>query len=390
LRVDASAATVGATVSGGIMKRSAFWIALFLPTTAIAGGLEMGSEESLGDDSRDQEWLDEQPQERDRPDAIINGVDATIVDYPMTGATVMNAYLESPFGSGEIRTMVCSSTLIAPDVVLLASHCLDEEAFTFGFGSLTDMEIAWTRQSDLSAHDGSRIAPWPEDAVFAQDWVKHQSFSLNDMQVGLAQNYDIALLFLEEPLLDIEYAYLPTVEEVDQILVGNEVDIVGWGQQVATSMWEQPPPGTYAVKQIGTSFINELSPWEFQVGAVETDVRKCHGDSGGPTFMEVETDSLETTRLIGVTSHAYDMSDCSEKGGVDTRVDEYLEWIDTEMRLRCDDGSRVWCEEPGIIPLPMPEEGLACGCSAVGPASAGAWSLFLVGLLGLRRRRRDG
>ena len=51
----------------------------------------------------------------------------------------------------------------------------------------------------------------------------------------------------------------------------------------------------------------------------------------------------------GVTSHAYDDSDCFETGGVDTRVDAFLDWIDDEMRLRCDDGTRAWCEVPGIV-----------------------------------------
>jgi len=55
-------------------------------------------------------------------------------------------------------------------------------------------------------------------------------------------------------------------------------------------------------------------------------------------------------RVIGVTSHAYDWTDCREKGGVDTRVDYYLDWIDDEMRTRCESDERVWCDEEGIIP----------------------------------------
>ena len=35
---------------------------------------------------------------------------------------------------------------------------------------------------------------------------------------------------------------------------------------------------------------------------------------------------------------------------MDTRVDFYLEWIDSEMRAACDAGTRVWCDEPGILP----------------------------------------
>ena len=41
-------------------------------------------------------------------------------------------------------------------------------------------------------------------------------------------------------------------------------------------------------------------------------------------------DSGDGYRVIGVTSHAYDESDCNETGGVDTRSDYFLDWIEAE------------------------------------------------------------
>ena len=76
--------------------------------------------------------------------------------------------------------------------------------------------------------------------------------------------------------------------------------------------------------------------------------------------MRVETNSSEKWRVIGITSHAYDESDC-QKGGVDTRVDSWLEWIDTQMVAACDSGSRTVCDTPGILPPPPPEEDLNLG-----------------------------
>ena len=97
---------------------------------------------------------------------------------------------------------------------------------------------------------------------------------------------------------------------------------------------------------------------------------------------------IQLQRLVGVTSHAYDETDCAAKGGVDTRVDHYLTWIDEQMRSRCEDGTRVWCEVEGIIPPPTEEEGKGgCGCaSAPNPTSAGLWGLLALALVGLRRR----
>jgi hypothetical protein len=302
------------------------------------------------------------------------------------------------FGGNEqdVRLFLCSSTLIAPDVVLLAAHCLDTYALTFGFGEVTGLDFRWSRQSDLSAHDGSKIAQWPEDTVAAWDWVEHPGFDLQGMGLGLAENNDIALLFLEEPVLDVEPAYLIAEEEVDQLVEGSEVDVVGWGQQVATDFFESPPEGSYGHKYVGTSWISELGPYEFQVGKEVDDVRKCHGDSGGPSFLKVVSESADPWRLVGVTSHAYDESDCNETGGVDTRVDAFLGWIEAEMVSRCEDGSRSWCEEYGILQAPLPaEDDLegedpvgACACASSGSLPVSSWAWLPFGLLGWMSWRR--
>ena len=348
--------------------------------------------------STDDSDVDVRAPERTFADPIINGVDATADDYPQAGAMMMDAYLDlGSFGAGNFRSIVCSSTLIAPDVVMLAAHCLDEDAFTYGMGSMEINEVRWSRQADLSQLDGTHAAaPWPNDSIVAIDWETNRNFSLNEMGLGVSENYDIALLFLETPVLDTPFAYIPTVEETDQIEEGTPVTVVGWGQQVATDAWESPEEGDYAIKQMGDSVVGLVGEFEFQVGPDEDDVRKCHGDSGGPTFIHIDTDTEETMRVIGVTSHSFDNSDCNETGGVDTRVMAYREWIENQMVERCEDGTRVWCDVYGLpeAPLPEPEvveeegeeeEPAGCGCSST--ADGALWlGLGAAALLVARRR----
>ena len=283
---------------------------------------------------------------------IINGEDASRDDYPMTGGLLIDTTMSFGGGGLDVQTFMCSSTLIAPDVVLIAAHCVDPFALTFGFGELEDTEYVWSREADLSTYDGqSSGLAWPDDAVVVRETVMHPDWDMQSLQVGLSLNYDIALIFLEEPVLDVPPALLPSPAEAATLALDLDVAVVGWGQQEHVSGWgAQPPPGTYMIKQQGMSHIADIADFEFQVGAEEDDVRKCHGDSGGPSFAWVGQGTEETMRLVGVTSHAYDSSDCESKGGVDTRVDYFLDWIDDEMRSRCADGSRVWCEEEGILP----------------------------------------
>jgi MYXO-CTERM domain-containing protein len=92
------------------------------------------------------------------------------------------------------------------------------------------------------------------------------------------------------------------------------------------------------------------------------------------------------------------MTDCTETGGVDTRVDHYLDWIDDEMRARCEDGTRVWCETDGIITPDWAVRGdldefdgetkvTGCGCSAANPSTGWVWLVGLLSVFGVRRRR---
>ncbi len=312
---------------------------------------------------------------------IINGEPGEDDVWPNTGGIVVDLTL---FGEST-RILMCSSTLIAPDVVLLAAHCIDPAVLTFGQGTVD--EIYWVPKSDLTAFDGSSMPELPAGSRRAADQSMHPDWAIEELEIGLALNFDIGLLFLEEAV-DVQPAVLPTLAEAQQIEIGAPVVIVGWGMR--------DQDGPLGVKYMGTSVLSELSDFEMHVGADTEDVRKCHGDSGGPSFMEVESDSTEIWRLIGVTSHTYDMSDCMVTGGVDTRVDYYLDWIDEEMRTRCEDDSRAWCDELGILPPPRPmteeeideaikdltEDIVLIGCAS---APGGSW--LLAGLLLLLRRR---
>ena len=332
---------------------------------------------------------------------IINGEPAERGDWPMAGAMILTGTLTVPqMGTLEQTALLCSSSLIAPDVVLLAAHCIDLDALgqQLGQAELNNVEFYWSRKPDLTDYQlGMPAANLPRDAIRAIDSVKHEDFDINGIQIGLANNKDIALLFLEEPVLDIPLAYLP-VADTDEtgMEIGEDLVVVGWGQQIATQQGQQPPPNSYGIKYMGISSVAEKRPFEFKVGEKTSDVRKCHGDSGGPSYKKVTTDSSEIYRQVGITSHSYDLTDCFVTGGVDTRVSHYLDWIDEQLSSRCEDGTRSWCEIPGIIPPPLTdgtvawevveEEERACGCSS----NTGTSWWFFAGLLGLlpRMRRR--
>ena len=328
--------------------------------------------------------------------AIINGEGVGTEVHPSAGQLILGGTLEGQ----EIKQPVCTAVLIAPDVVLTAAHCLSDFSITFGIFELEDMTF-WISfeesHGDMldSSHQGN--PPLPESAVEASGFVGHPDFSMTGEAPapGPGRFDDIGLVFLSEPITSRDHAWLPSAEEDASLEEGQALEIIGYGQQTVGSgnPFEPPDPETTFIRVAGESFINELAEFEMQVGDDPESTRKCHGDSGGPSYAQVPADTIELRRVVGVTSRAYDERDC-EVGGLDTRVGAYLEWIEEEMLKACEDGTRSDCEEPGI-PRPPSADDLdddssegGCECSSLGREDAGPFSALLILGLGMLCRRR--
>lgn len=273
----------------------------------------------------------------ERVQSIIGGGPSSATDFPTAGVLLLRA----SFGSMTFAQPLCTGTLVAPDTVMTAGHCVED--FGLPPGAL---EYFFTFDLDVSGFGVNTTDP-PVGAKIVRKLVGHPNFDINsDPGVGLGQWFDVGVVFLGDPVTTVTPEIVADAQDGMALAVSAQVDIAGYGQT-------DPNSDMIGIKNHAPSIINEVGDWEMQIGDVAPIAQKCHGDSGGPTYMRFSDGRLPEQRVIGITSRAYDDSDCA-RGGVDSRADAYRSWFEGEMVAACNDGTRgmAECANGGGLPLP--------------------------------------
>jgi hypothetical protein len=199
----------------------------------------------------------------------------------------------------------CTGTLIAPDVVITAGHCVRP-----------DMAGGKPTEVILGAIDYDH----PGELIGVDEVIEYPN--------SQTSGYDVGILILDEPS-SYEPRIIGTECIEDYIDDGVEVDIVGYGST--------DPQGQHydSILREGVSDITDahcrdslhgcnpnLMP-DGEVAAGEDGVTACHGDSGGPLYLPTP----KGTYLIGVTSRSAGTLDCET--GIFVRPDDprLFAWI---------------------------------------------------------------
>jgi MYXO-CTERM domain-containing protein len=275
---------------------------------------------------------------------VIGGAMTPEGEYPGVGAL----YLPSLGG------VMCTGTLIAPDVVLTAAHCLEP------------LFIGSEVPGFTMVHDATGFSPPVTAGMRA---MQHPMFNIGaDPGTGIGTWYDIGLLFLAQPVTDVDPIRIPTVDEAAMLQGGVELELVGYGR---TSL---------ATDDVGIMFdavapIVLAGPAELQISH-PGEPQNCHGDSGGPALIDLGTGY----RVVGVVSRSADGAECNT-GGVDTRVDFYTNWIFDESGVCAPGDDRCPDNE-----LPDGDGGGCCSTSSSDPTGA---TLLVLGVALILARRRN-
>lgn len=200
------------------------------------------------------------------PHGIHNGLDATSCQFP---ATV--AMLDELSGS-----LFCTGSLVHPQVVVFAAHCMDP-----GSSWATPGSVMFGENVDTPV----RIFP-----------VSHCEIHPGWWEVGL----DLAVCVLEKPAHGVPIVPLLMGCEVDALQPGVEVTIAGFGASTATldDQGEVVADGA-GPKRYTTQTVTVVDEAVGDVVMVGQGTGACFGDSGGPAMVQLADG---TWRVFGAGS----------------------------------------------------------------------------------------
>lgn len=227
----------------------------------------------------------------------------------------------------------CTGTLVSPDVVIFAAHCMffaGEVGPAFvGFGE-TDFNPA----REVATQSCTMFPNWiPEESSFGTD---------------------VAFCVLSEPVLDV-----PIVP----ILMGCETELLQPGQDITLVGFGVTDQGLFGVKHAVDTVVNGFEGPEINVGGGGTS--SCNGDSGGPAYIQLEDG---TWRVFGITSRGTG-PDCSLPS-IYGLIHDHVAWIETESGFDitpCHDADGTWNPSDGCTEFPLDPDvgntGWAQGCA---------------------------
>jgi endonuclease G len=236
---------------------------------------------------------------RQRYQKIVGGQMTQMYDFPHCACI------------GDDDDWFCSGVLISPTIVLTAAHCAPGIKKVYLGG----------RSILLSDSVGEVIEV--EREIIHPDYSAHQ-----------IPSHDIAILILKTPAQSTPIS----IASDQELETEDNTRLVGFGFDHPT----QPVGfGTKREVDVPISNLTGLNPsdiarieenhgfdnrYEFHAGRKELGRDSCFGDSGGPSYIDVNGDF----KLIGLTSRAaFSVAEPCGHGGIYTRVTPYLPWINT-------------------------------------------------------------
>jgi hypothetical protein len=223
----------------------------------------------------------------------------------------------------------CTGTLVHPEVVVFASHCM-----FFGGGN----GPAFASFGETIDQPAREVAT--QSCTMFPGWIPDES--------GLGK--DVAFCVLAEPVVDV-----PIVP----ILMGCETEVLAPGQEITLVGYGVTNDGSTGIKHEVITTINALEG-EAEINVGGSGTSSCNGDSGGPAYVRLLDGAF---RVFGVTSRGISGS-CAD-ASIYGLIHRHVQWIEDTSGIDvtpCHDADGTWNPTDACTELPLdPGLGSATG-----------------------------
>lgn len=286
------------------------------------------------------------------PAVLLSNAAAGPIESPVVGGTTVPAG-EWPDAVAVLASdAMCTGTLIAPDVVLTAGHCIETHPVEVIVGSV-----------ELTKPGGMAIKV--KSATAYPKW---------------ESTYDVGVLVLDHAAPVAPRAVASACSVKEHLTAGAKVRVVGFGLTTQdgtgmnTRLHQAMLPVVDAMCTQDSACQPSVAPGgEFTAGGGGVDA--CFGDSGGPIYL----DTAHGAALVGVVSRGEAVigAPCGG-GGVYVRADAVVPWIEKTTGRKL---TRSTCDAPADgegdgSDAPAADD--AGGCSATRGVVGGGALLGLV------------
>ncbi len=241
---------------------------------------------------------------------------------------------------------ICTGSLIAPDLVVTAAHCVSASVISSEMGqNVSQSQVTANTEvifdsTNIDSNGGS---------VAASDTLGHPSFNINNLG-----RHDIGLIWLSQSVNDRSPIVLNRSHS--DAPVGISTTLVGYGINDANQsgrLYYLNNKTTVSCNSVGGGSDSYLLCYN------QTDGKgSCSGDSGGPSLANIGG----TQKLVGITSFGDQY--CQQMGAY-TRVDAELDFLDEyapELACLADGSCNEDCGSGGLPDDP--------DCTDVDPCAA--------------------